>query len=775
MAEISPGPLRIVLFGPSGTGKTALLTAMAASARIEPGRVQLLDCDGKLAESLLQGDLEVPTADQAALADSIVHADVLVLTIDAAAPPKRLDEIFTLASRFLKTLEEARGGHAEVSGLPVYLVLTHCDLLVRSQDNLVAWLERVEERKRSVESRFHDFLAGGDDRQAAFGDIELRLWATAIGRPALAGTAASSTPFGVAELFRQCCEEGLAYRAARQRSSRRLGFAVAGVGGVVLLLLGLSLGLLLQKQPGPRSLLERRIETLRFSDRTGAGQRLGESVAALETRLTQLSEAHADPGFAQLPEDYRSFVLEREEELNEYLKIRDRVLALQPADANSLEDLNITRSSLEVITLPADWNQTTAAQDRARQLEDAERLRQAAERAEAWFDRSSAEAAAILRGDPYRGRAIAWSEWYQSAKALSAPSTGPGSRPAPRADDPIEGTHGLRMALVLGYPEVALKALAWAEKKKQLEQAAGLVVELGLTRVPGHKQALLSFEEDFRLESAERRLQELQTSAPQLLEPGLSLTGMELGQALRGEFDARAREQYQFLLGLERQILLARFRKFDPNNEESPERWAYVAEALPSADDAPPTWLKLAAILARVQDPPASINPVADLRAFLKKDSFPLWARTLQLEIPASVGNRPLPGAQLRITIGRRKSAATEVMVFDLIDTGGPPQTPTFLFQRKDRSSVLYLRGDNLKAELVVDNGQQFTWNLSRTMSYQFEVIYREPWKHRERGTAEEGTRLKFVRLRVLDVSAPGEPPPWPQVPDLLPDVRKGN
>ncbi len=652
--------------------------------------VEILDCDGQVAEKLLTSNLTAPDDHQAALADKIIQADVLVLAIDVAASPTRLDELFASFRRFLRALEEARGERVEVSGLPVFLVLTRCDLLARPSDTLVGWLERIEEHKRTVEGHFRDFLTRTSAEPGGpFGDIHLRLWATAVRRPSLAGsTARAPEPFGVTELFRQCCEEGLAYRAAQRQSGRRLALALAGVGGLVLLLLGLSIGLLLQKPPRPLSPLEQRVEALRFADRPTAAQRLAEPATVVEGRLAQFEEVRANPGFGQLPEDARAFVLLREEELTRYLRMRDQVLARQPADATSLEELEATRTALAEIALPADWAPTEVARERARLLDEANRLLQAAELASDWFDRSSAKAAAMLRGDHYRGRVIVWNEWYKDAQALLAPTRGPGARPAPRPEDPIEGTGGLHWALVLAYPEVAEKAAAWAEKKKQLEQTTLLVAELGLVRLPGKKQPLLTFDDDFSLKAAEQRLQELRASAPLLLEPGLRLDTLGLGQAAQAELDAKAREQYQFLLGLERQVLLARFKEYDPtNNTESKERWAFVAEGLPPGGDLVPAWVKLAGVLARLQAPPAPLDPVADLRSFLKPDKvFSLWARTIQLEIPPSVGVSPQPGARLRVFLGppdKPVTEETEVMVFDLLDqSGGPPQTATFLYQR---------------------------------------------------------------------------------------------
>ena len=84
-------------------------------------------------------------------------------------------------------------------------MLTKCDLLAQPGDTPAAWMDRIEERKRQVDRRFQDFLARQDeDGPLPFGSIDLHVWATAVKRPALAGSPARPRePYGVAELFRQ--------------------------------------------------------------------------------------------------------------------------------------------------------------------------------------------------------------------------------------------------------------------------------------------------------------------------------------------------------------------------------------------------------------------------------------------------------------------------------------------------------------------------------------------------------------------------------------------
>ena len=56
-------------------------------------------------------------------------------------------------------LEQGRGQRTEVGGLPIFLVLTKCDLLAQVDDKALDWIEHIEERKRQLDGRFREFLA----------------------------------------------------------------------------------------------------------------------------------------------------------------------------------------------------------------------------------------------------------------------------------------------------------------------------------------------------------------------------------------------------------------------------------------------------------------------------------------------------------------------------------------------------------------------------------------------------------------------------------------
>src|SRR5262245_46837126 len=147
----------------------------------------LIDCDGRIANELLTRRKELEGDKQGALGRAVLGADALLLVVDAAANPEQIDADFGEFVRFLRFLERSRGRRSDVGGLPVWLVLSKCDLLARPGDTDAAWHERIEQREAQVASRFKEFLdaeAGGGP--VPFGSIDLHVVATAVKRPALA-------------------------------------------------------------------------------------------------------------------------------------------------------------------------------------------------------------------------------------------------------------------------------------------------------------------------------------------------------------------------------------------------------------------------------------------------------------------------------------------------------------------------------------------------------------------------------------------------------------
>jgi GTPase SAR1 family protein len=272
--SIGAQSLRIVLFGRPGAGKSSLLGALAIAVeqdespwrlietplglaelrrRVEQQapsptiaaeqvvrypvafldrrsdeqktHVVLIDCDGNAAMRLLTAE-KYPSADETRgqLAHEISRADAIILVIPAVASPSEsplAEEDFVQLERFLRLLEEDRGGAVQVGGLPVLLALTKCDLLARSGDGSDEWQKRIAQRCDELDQRFQKFRA---DRLSAgvtvFGRVRLEeATATAIGQPP---PAEPGKPFGVLPLFRDVFELAERYRRSQQRSTGRL-------------------------------------------------------------------------------------------------------------------------------------------------------------------------------------------------------------------------------------------------------------------------------------------------------------------------------------------------------------------------------------------------------------------------------------------------------------------------------------------------------------------------------------------------------------------------
>ena len=103
--------------------------------------VVFIDCDGRVANDLLvRREAVDPNSPQGTLTHEVLQADTLVLVIDASAPAAQVEADFTEFGRFLRVLEQGRGQRTEVGGLPIFLVLTKCDLLAQVDDKALDWI-----------------------------------------------------------------------------------------------------------------------------------------------------------------------------------------------------------------------------------------------------------------------------------------------------------------------------------------------------------------------------------------------------------------------------------------------------------------------------------------------------------------------------------------------------------------------------------------------------------------------------------------------------------
>src|SRR5262249_22933897 len=149
--EVLPYPVR---FRPPG----------ARRANVE---AWLIDSGGRVAEQMLRQP--IPLDEDGAgrsLPQAGLDADALVLVIDATNPD---EEVCAEFGDFLSRLAHARAERGEVTGLPVYVVLTKCDLLARRDEDVVDWIDHLEERKRRARARLEEELDETNARPREFG------------------------------------------------------------------------------------------------------------------------------------------------------------------------------------------------------------------------------------------------------------------------------------------------------------------------------------------------------------------------------------------------------------------------------------------------------------------------------------------------------------------------------------------------------------------------------------------------------------------------------
>jgi hypothetical protein len=312
------------------------------------------------------------------------------MVVDAAADLPELQKNFGQLAAYLRQLEETRGRRSEVSGLPVYLVLSKCDLLAKKGDTTSTWIQRIEERKRQVDQAFRKFLSQQPKRdQLAFGKIDIHLWATAARRPALADRpGVDAQPYGVAELFRQCLEAARGFQLRKEGASKWLQIVVAGIGSLVALMALLAFAVYVTRPSAEVIALENTLHGLLPAEGAKSSDRLKEP---LDERLKQLRKVAANPDLSQLPSATQTRVQDFIAEIEAYQRYnREFLLRVQdPKLATTDEDLELIEKSIKGLPLPAEyadsWQGTRVGGRAALWLKDVKALRDEEARAEAWI------------------------------------------------------------------------------------------------------------------------------------------------------------------------------------------------------------------------------------------------------------------------------------------------------------------------------------------------------------------------------------------------------
>jgi hypothetical protein len=737
----------------------------------EPVAAVILDCDGRVANDLLvQRQSLTEDRPEGTLAHAIYRADALVLVIDASAPPAHLDADFAEFDRFLRHMERGRSMRTEVGGLPVFLVLTKCDLLAQPGDGPASWMERIEDRKREVDRRFRDFLDRRKQESGPlpFGHIELHLWATAVRQPALGGSPARERePFGVAELFRQALEQAAAFHARRRQAARRLLWTVIASTATLLLLLGLAVAFFVRNYSLRSSDLQERVALVRLSDQPTPSERLHASRVQLLRREDELRKIRGDAHFDDLPADDQQLVRSRLDELQGYLEYLDKVRqSSRPADAHNEKDLERIRRELQTTLVPPvdGWGDTEADRLRKERIQDAEALGRAARRARDWYLGDSEKTDALwtfkeyVSDTPLAG--ISWQKWVRDAERQLAPG-----HALPYAEgEVIPGSPGgLTYAAVLHFEEVVQARSEWEAERRRLDRLLNLTAALGMAGTVKDRPPALVIPTSFTLEQARQRRQQLQRAYPRFQE---EFTLDQLPEALVPQVRQAAGTSYENLLEPGQKAVLAQLRQAGSGTEESAARWEEVRKWLGSPTELS-DWRVLAAVLARLHDPDAK-DPVTALREFLEKSSFPVDVQRLTLEIPESVQARAAQGAKLTIHHETRSGKQPSV-VLELAEEGerdARRRVWVYRFRRIEGERFSYHPGDDLWATLPLRDDWQLTWARNRSMQYQFERLLRPPRLHKSNEPNTAGTLEEGIRVRITP------PDGLPGLPDLMPVVR---
>jgi hypothetical protein len=749
-------------------------------ARHEHQGAVLIDCDGRVANDLLLRRRTLPQdSPEGTLAREVLAADTLVLVIDASAPAGQLDADFGEFVRFLRLLEGSRGERSEVGGLPVFLVLAKCDLLAQPNDAPATWLERIQERERQVQARFTEFLARKETEEGPlpFGRIDLRLWATSVKRPPLAGVAAKPRePYGVAELFRQSLDAAQVFRNRQRHSGRRLAWTVAGAGTLVAIMIGLAGALISGAGPKERNPgdLETRIEAMHAAEGQTAAERFRGDVRQLEEKIGILTELKQSPQFAELPAASQSYVTERLDELEAYVAYLKRLQSgRQPAVAHREPELRELEETLktkggEGLALPReDWSQTRAGRLHHDRLEDVKLLRNAIDKIDDWFQQKKTEGERLWTMADYQpgpAASINWRGWHTEVRRYLDSIAMPPFAPAERL--PGASSPDLKYQTVFGFDRIRQAADELESLKKRLVGLRDLSAALGLGGPPA--QALLIVPPGFTATAAARRVQELRQSFPDFEK---AFPEVKVPDAARGDVRQAAMTSYQPLLEAGRDVILRRVQEATPGGPETPMTWQTVRTWLADPPELA-SWRILAQVLLRIGDPErGKCDPVTELSTFLSHDSFDLALRRLALELPDAVKLRP--DGDLTITQASAANKKDARLTFTVSDKQREPQrgVTVYLLRLKEGSTLTYHPGDDLIAQIPVRDGDnremQLTWARGRSQVYQFEHLVREPRLHRRSEEAIKGQLEPAIHL-----SVPPEQGSIPRVPDLVPVVK---
>ena len=472
--------LHLLLFGPPDAGKSALLDAQQKVAGALPGDVQVIDCSGQSALELLQS--EKAFAGSHPLKKPILDADAVMLVIDVSAQKKQINDDFRQAARWLKQLHQFRGKRTDVAALPVYVVLTKCDLLATHDDTLVTWKTRIEVAKSEYEENFRKYL---DQHAPGFGTIQLKVLATSIKQPSFGDKSTKTAePFGVSELFRDCLRSANDFQQRRQTSQSRLQNVVVGMLGLVVML-ALSVVFLSEFQPPSRgTTLDEKLQLALPKREATSVDRLAGTVQKLEDKKQKLTEIEAHGDFNRLPTESQEAVSRYREELSQYLKLSQDSLAILklPHFAKNDAEFKELEKSVRAFTLPAtyakDWQETRLTK-RIRQVRgEYDMLHAELKKEEAWIRGQIDQNKTLLKaGNRLYGKLLDQDkdapaeakEWHQQYQAQLT------ARPATPRDENVPSVSRIFYEDLAKFEPVKTAQREWRTSKEDLTNISALI------------------------------------------------------------------------------------------------------------------------------------------------------------------------------------------------------------------------------------------------------------------------------------------------------------
>ncbi len=703
----------------------------------------LIDCDGQVAIDLLRRRQELAALSaERALAKAVLDADALLLIVDASSPVKQMEADFEEFAQFLAQMELSRGARTEVGGLPVFLVLTKCDLIARPDLPRSQWQKQIEERQRYVGERFKTFIRRrkSEQERRTFGRIDLYQAATATHQPAFVDAPTRPLePFGVGPLFQQAFEMATHYRERRRAARRRLVWTI-GLAGVVLGVL-LSLLAWLALAPGSPFLPDTRTPA----------ERLAGTPDELQARLKKLEAEYASPAFAKLDYRRRAEIEAHIQELKDYLDFFAKVYEIGwPGVIESEERLTRVRDQLKALAPPGTWDPTLAARMRAEYLRDAELLLEKAGEARRWFLRAGDRLRDLWTFREFPAP-IAWREYQDSSEEELARTAHP---PFTEKEPLRQGLGELTWGNVLRIDTVQ-RARETAERyQRQLRQVRQVAAALGLIALGRDHPAVLEIPRGVSMDQVVEKVTLLRKHYPNHRDQFLLA---ELPERMRPAVLQAAETNYRYLLTPAQAEIL---RQLQTNGGDTRAGWQQVRRWLENPKELA-EWRTLAGALNALRGRQGEHDPITALAEFLGRDSFTLRLDAVEVTLPLGLELTPKAGSALEIYQPRVGGMAPVAkMPLDPESTRKDIAANQLrLVFRASGTMLTFAPGDELYATLALAKDHAVTWRSGeRSSQYRFERLSLPP---RLDGQREDG-----IQLRVLEPSGG-----LPTLPDLLPRV----